>query len=223
MTNLSQFRSKKVCATAVVADHGGRFPDSREGLLTLPGIGPYTASAIAAIAYDEAATVVDGNVERVISRLFQVETPLPAAKPELTALAARLTPPNAPRRLRPSDHGPRRHDLHPALSRLRHLSVVPRLRGARAAGIQADLPRKTPKPEKPRRMGKLWLGHMDGAILLERRPEKGLLGGMLGIPGGFLGRSGRPRTAEAHSGTSAGCAHHLHPFPPCPASVRGPA
>ena len=84
------------CARAVVADFGGRFPDTREELLTLPGIGPYTASAIAAIACDQPATVVDGNVERVISRLHLVETPLPAAKTELTALAARLTPMTRP-------------------------------------------------------------------------------------------------------------------------------
>ena len=70
------------CARAVVADHGGEFPETREALLTLPGIGPYTASAIAAIAFDEPATVVDGNVERVMARRFAVQTPLPAAKPE---------------------------------------------------------------------------------------------------------------------------------------------
>src|SRR6056297_1176257 len=73
------------CARAVVADHGGRFPDSREALQTLPGIGPYTAAAIAAIAFDRPETVVDGNVERVMARLFAVETPLPASKPELVA------------------------------------------------------------------------------------------------------------------------------------------
>ena len=74
------------CARAVASDHGGRFPDSAAGLRALPGIGPYTAAAVAAIAFDEAATVVDGNVERVVARLFAVETPLPKAKAELTRL-----------------------------------------------------------------------------------------------------------------------------------------
>ncbi|MBZ0123228.1 MAG: A/G-specific adenine glycosylase, partial [Roseovarius sp.] len=80
------------CARAVAHDHGGRFPETRAGLQALPGIGPYTAAAIAAIAFDEPETVVDGNVERVMARLFAIETPLPGAKPELRAAAARLTP-----------------------------------------------------------------------------------------------------------------------------------
>lgn len=80
------------CARAVVSDHGGTFPDTREGLLTLPGIGPYTAGAISSIAFNRSEVVVDGNVERVMSRLYNVHTPLPAAKPELTELARDLTP-----------------------------------------------------------------------------------------------------------------------------------
>ncbi|MFN4203645.1 MAG: A/G-specific adenine glycosylase [Tabrizicola sp.] len=178
------------CARAVVTDHGGRFPDSREGLLTLPGIGPYTASAIAAIAFDEAATVVDGNVERVISRLHLVETPLPAAKPELTALAARLTPAD-----RPGDYAQAIMDLGATICtpRAPACGICPwsHVCAARAEGLQADLPRKSPKPDKPVRHGRLWLGCSDGAILLERRPATGLLGGMLGFPGdGWDGRGG---------------------------------
>src|SRR5690349_12483878 len=80
------------CAKAVAAMHGGRFPSSEAGLLTLPGIGGYTAAAVAAIAFGVKATPVDGNIERVVARLFAVETPLPAAKPELKRLAAQLTP-----------------------------------------------------------------------------------------------------------------------------------
>lgn len=178
------------CARSVVADHDGQFPTSREGLLTLPGIGPYTASAIAAIAYDEPATVVDGNVERVISRLFLIETPLPAAKAELTELASRLTPAT-----RPGDYAQAIMDLGATICTPRSpaCGICPWSHAceARAAGVQADLPRKSPKPEKPTRLGTLWLGHRDGAILLERRPEKGLLGGMLGIPGdGWDGQGG---------------------------------
>lgn len=184
------------CARAVVADHGGRFPDTREGLLTLPGIGPYTASAIAAIAHDEPATVVDGNVERVISRLHRVETPLPAAKLELTALAARLTPAE-----RPGDYAQAIMDLGATICTPRSpaCGICPWSHAcqARAEGVQADLPRKSPKPDKPTRRGTLWIGHRDGAILLERRPDKGLLGGMLGIPGDGWDGQGGPAPAPA--------------------------
>ena len=84
------------CARMVRDDFGGVFPDTRADLLRLPGIGPYTASAIAAIAFDRPETVVDGNVERVMARLFDIHTPLPTAKPELTDLAATLTPDTRP-------------------------------------------------------------------------------------------------------------------------------
>jgi A/G-specific adenine glycosylase len=171
------------CARAIVAVHGGEFPDTRDALLTLPGIGPYTAAAIASIAFDEAATVVDGNVERVTARLFAIETPLPAAKPELTTLAARLTPDN-----RPGDHAQAMMDLGATICTPRNpaCGICP-LCGfckGHAAGMHADLPRKTPKAAKPTRYGIAYLGRQpDGAVLLERRPERGLLGGMLGWPG----------------------------------------
>lgn len=183
------------CARAVVADHCGQFPGTRDALLTLPGVGPYTASAIAAIAFDEAATVVDGNVERVISRLFLVETPLPAAKSELTSLAARLTPAQ-----RPGDYAQAVMDLGATICTPRSpaCGICPwsHACAARAKGVQAELPRKTPKPEKPTRRGTLWLGHKDDAILLERRPDKGLLGGMLGIPGDSWDGQGGPAPAN---------------------------
>lgn len=171
------------CARAVVADHGGQFPATRDALLTLPGVGPYTAAAIASIAFDEVATVVDGNVERVTARLFAVETPLPAAKPELTALAARLTPVT-----RPGDHAQAMMDLGATICTPRNpaCGICPLLAVCKglAAGLAADLPRKTPKAAKPTRYGIAYLGRReDGAMLLERRPEKGLLGGMLGWPG----------------------------------------
>lgn len=178
------------CARAVVADHQGRFPTTRDGLLTLPGIGPYTASAIAAIAYDEAATVVDGNVERVMARLHNIETPLPIAKAELTALAAALTPD-----LRPGDYAQAVMDLGATICTPRKpaCGICPwvDICAARAAGVQATLPRKLAKPEKPVRHGRLWLAHRGPEWLLETRPERGLLGGMLGFPGdGWDGAGG---------------------------------
>lgn len=171
------------CARAVVADHDGRFPDTREALLTLPGIGPYTASAIAAIAFDEPATVVDGNVERVMARRYAVETPLPAAKPELTALAEALTPSK-----RPGDYAQAVMDLGATICTPRNpaCGICPWREPcrARALGIADRLPAKTPKKPKPTRYGIAYLAvREDGAWLLETRAEKGLLGGMLGWPG----------------------------------------
>lgn len=171
------------CARAVVADHGGRFPATRAGLLALPGVGPYTAAAVAAIAHDEPATVVDGNVERVMARLHHIETPLPQAKPELTALAAALTPAQ-----RPGDYAQAVMDLGATICTPRNpaCAICPWAQpcAARAAGVQAQLPRKTAKPAKPLRQGILWLviRPEDGAVLLEQRPAQGLLGGMAGFP-----------------------------------------
>ncbi len=170
------------CARAVVADHGGVFPGTRAGLLGLPGIGPYTAAAVAAIAFDEAAVVVDGNVERVMARLHRVETPLPQAKPALTALAAALTPQS-----RPGDHAQAVMDLGATICTPRSpaCGICPWMTPcvARAAGVQASLPRKAEKTAKPVRQGLLWLARRpDGAVLLEERPPQGLLGGMAGFP-----------------------------------------
>ncbi len=171
------------CARVVARDLGGRFPDTAGGLRALPGIGPYTAAAIAAIAYDLPETVVDGNVERVMARLFAVRTPLPEAKPALRAHAATLTP-----RLRPGDHAQAVMDLgatvctpkSPACGRC---PWRPACR-AHARGIASDLPARRPRAPKPVRHATAWLARRsDGAWLLERRPPKGLLGGMLGWPG----------------------------------------
>ncbi len=170
------------CARAVVADHGGRFPSDRDALLSLPGIGPYTASAIAAIAFDRPAVVVDGNVERVMARLFDIHTPRPRAKPEITARAAELTPGN-----RPGDYAQAVMDLGATICTPRSpaCGICPWRDpcAARAAGTAADLPRKEPKAEKPTRFGTAYVvRRADGAVLLETRPDRGLLGGMLGWP-----------------------------------------
>jgi len=171
------------CARAVVQDHGGQFPDTYDALLTLPGVGPYTAAAISAIAFDRPATVVDGNVERVMARLHDIHTPLPAAKPELTERAAALTPDT-----RPGDYAQAVMDLGATICTPRNpaCGICPWRDPcmARREGTAADLPKKTPKKPKPIRQGIAYIvRRVDGAYLLERRPDKGLLGGMLGWPG----------------------------------------
>jgi A/G-specific adenine glycosylase len=171
------------CARAVVDLHGDIFPRDRAGLLSLPGIGPYTAAAVAAIAYDEPATVVDGNVERVMARLYDVHIPLPTAKPELTALAELLTP-----EARAGDYAQAVMDLGATICTPRNpaCGLCPWRTPckARAEGTAADLPRKLPKQRKPVRHGIVYIARrVDGAYLLETRPDSGLLGGMLGWPG----------------------------------------
>lgn len=171
------------CARAVAQDHGGSFPDSYEGLLKLPGIGPYTAAAIASIAFDRAETVLDGNVERVMARVHDIHDPLPGAKPVLKDRAAELTPLQ-----RPGDYAQAVMDLGATVCTPRNpaCGICP-WRGpcaARVAGTAAELPKKTPKKPKPTRHGIVYLAESaDGTWLLERRPDKGLLGGMLGWPG----------------------------------------
>ena len=178
------------CARAVAARGG--FPETAEALRQLPGIGPYTAAAIAAIAFDLPEAVVDGNVERVMARLFAIETPLPGAKPELIARAARLTP-----ALRPGDYAQAVMDLGATICTPRNPACgrcpwAARCK-ARARGIAAELPRRAPKPEKPIRRGHAYLARRaDGAWLLERRPGRGLLGGMLGWPGSDWGENPAP-------------------------------
>ena len=182
-------RNLLACARAVVARGG--FPTDLASLRALPGIGPYTAAAIAAIAFDAPAVVVDGNVERVMARVFAVETPLPLAKPELMKLAASLTPAQ-----RPGDYAQAVMDLGATICTPRNpaCGICPWMDGCRgrAAGIAATLPRRLAKAVKPTRAGTIWLARReDGAVLVERRPDRGLLGGTLGFPGdGWDGASG---------------------------------
>lgn len=171
------------CARAVVADHDGVFPDTYDALLELPGIGPYTAAAVAAIAFDRPETVVDGNVERVMARLYDIHAPLPGSKAELTARAAELTP-----QTRPGDYAQAVMDLGATICTPRSpaCGVCPWRDdcAARIAGTAAALPKKTPKKKTPTRFGIVYVARReDGAWLLETRPERGLLGGMLGWPG----------------------------------------
>jgi A/G-specific adenine glycosylase len=175
-------RNLHACARAVVARHGGQFPGSEAALRELPGVGPYTAAAIAAVAFDLPATPLDGNIERVIARLFAVEESLPAAKPVLRRLAATLTPPR-----RPGDYAQAAMDLGATICTPRKPACVlcpwsDPCRG-RARGIAEALPRRPGPKAKPRRFGVVfWIERRDGAVLLRRRPEQGLLGGMMEFP-----------------------------------------
>ena len=176
-------RNLLACARAVTRDHGGRFPETEEGLRSLPGIGPYTAAAVAAIAFDRHSVVLDGNIERVMARLHAVETPLPGTKETLRGLAAGLTP-----AARPGDYAQAVMDLGATVCTPRSpiCGLCPWRDpcAGRRLGIAPDLPRRTAKAAKPLRHGIAYLAlRWDGAVLLETRPANGLLGGMLGLPG----------------------------------------
>lgn len=181
------------CARIVTSQHGGVFPKDHAALLNLPGVGPYTAAAISSIAYDLRHVVVDGNVERVMSRLYDIHTPLPAAKSELTAKAEALTPTK-----RTGDYAQAVMDLGATICTPKPpaCGICPWRDpcAARKAGTAAELPKKTPKKPKPVRHGTVYLAQrVDGAWLLERRPDKGLLGGMLGWPGSDWIDTSEPR------------------------------
>ena len=175
-------RNLLACARAVANNHGGVFPDTEAALLTLPGVGAYTAAAVAAIAFDRAANVVDGNVERVVARLFAVETPVPAARPELRRLAATLIADD-----RPGDWAQALMDLGSIVCRPRSplclMCPITDWCAGRATGEPERYPLKTKKAARPHRQGIAWVlrdGH--GRVALVRRPDKGLLGGMTGLP-----------------------------------------
>ena len=174
-------RNLLACARAVAADHGGVFPETEEGLRALPGLGPYTAAAVAAIAFDEPANVVDGNVERVMARLFAVETPLPDSKPDLKRLAAGLI-----RDHRPGDWAQALMDLGATVCRpkapLCDRCPVASHCAALATGAPETYPRRTAKAERPHRHGVAYVLTRGDEVGLVRRPPWGLLGGMLALP-----------------------------------------
>jgi A/G-specific adenine glycosylase len=178
-------RNLHACARAVAA--AGAFPRDPEGLRALPGIGPYTAAAVAAIAFGVPAVPVDGNVERVAARLFAIAEPLPAAKRPIAEAAARLGAQGAAR-ARASDFAQALFDLGatvctptgPACALCPWSAACV----GRREGIAAELPRKAPKRARPLRHGvHFWLTDRQGRVLLRRRPAPGLLGGMTELPG----------------------------------------
>ncbi len=177
----SRARNLHACAKAVA--EVGRFPDTVEGLRKLPGIGAYTAGAIAAIAFDRPAAAVDGNVERVVSRLYAIETPIPAARPEIRRLAENLVP-----RTRPGDFAQAVMDLGATLCTPKRpaCALCPWMQPcrARAEGLQETFPRKVKKVAGALRRGAAFvvLRAGDEAVLLRTRPPEGLLGSMAEPP-----------------------------------------
>jgi A/G-specific adenine glycosylase len=197
----SRARNLHACAKVVMEDHGGRFPDTEAGLLTLPGIGPYTAAAIAAIAFDRPAAAVDGNVERVVTRLFRIAEPLPGAKARVKREVLAMVP-----HTRPGDFAQGLMDLGATICTPRKpaCALCPWAQScaARAAGDQETYPRKAPKRAGETRYGMAYVAlRADDAVLLRTRPPKGLLGGMAETP-----------TSEWLPGGPAGMGHHAAPF-----------
>lgn len=174
-------RNLIACARAVAGEHGGRFPDDEAALRRLPGIGDYTAAAIAAIAFDEPAVAVDANVERIVARLFAVDEPLPKAKPRLRALAATLVPED-----RPGDFTQAMMELGQTVCTPRNPECgrcpLTRHCAGFALGEPTRFPAKAPRAARPRREGKAYWLERHGEVLLVRRPKRGLLGGMLALP-----------------------------------------
>jgi A/G-specific adenine glycosylase len=184
----SRARNLHACAVAVRRDHGGAFPDTEQALRALPGIGPYTAAAIAAIAFGRRTMPVDGNIERVVSRLFAVEEPLPQAKPLIQRLATTLLGPT-----RAGDAETRAGDSAQALMDLGSSICTPKkpacaqcpLNGdcvSRARGDQEAFPRKVPKKTGALRRGAAFVVTRGEELLVRTRSEKGLLGGMTEVP-----------------------------------------
>ncbi len=192
----SRARNLHACAVAVLRDHGSNFPDTEEGLRALPGIGPYTAAAIAAIAFDRRTMPVDGNIERVVSRLYAVEEPLPQAKPLIQQLAATLLGDISAggEKSRAGDEKSRAGDSAQALMDLGSSICTPKKPAcalcplnddcaARMRGDQETFPRKAPKKSGTLRLGAAFVVTRGDELLVRTRPDKGLLGGMTEVPG----------------------------------------
>ncbi len=176
-------RNLHACAEAIVRDHGGHFPETAARLKALPGIGDYTAAAVAAIAFDEAVAVIDGNIERVIARLFAIDTPLPAAKKAIRARQHELTP-----KTRAGDYAQAMMDLGAAICTPKRpaCALCPLMTEcvAHARGEEEAYPVRAEKSVRPTRTGLAFVAvRDDGAVLLRRRPDSGLLGGMAEVPG----------------------------------------
>ncbi|KPF92167.1 A/G-specific adenine glycosylase [Novosphingobium sp. AAP83] len=173
-------RNLLACARAV-AERGGTFPDTEEALRALPGLGEYTAAAVAAIAFGRRAVVVDANVERVVARLFAIEEPLPAAKPAIRLATGQITPDS-----HAGDFAQAMMDLGATICTARSprcmLCPLRTHCRAQAEGAPERLPVKAAKKPKPTRTGHTYWIERDGAVLLVQRPSRGMLGGMRALP-----------------------------------------
>ncbi len=198
----SRARNLKACAELVANEHGGAFPSTEAALRALPGIGAYTAAAIAAIAFDRRAAVVDGNIERVVTRLEAIALPLPQAKTRIRAIVERMTPDR-----RSGDFAQAMMDLGATICTPRRpkclLCPISALCRAFAQGDPEVYPVRPDKAQKPRRRGAAFVAvRDDGAILLRRRPPRGLLGGMAEVP-----------TTDWTAGRDGACGPEAAPFP----------
>ena len=196
-------RNLHKCARHVAENLGGAFPQSEAGLRELPGVGPYTAAAIAAIAFDRPAVVVDGNVERVMARLFAIDTPLPQAKAALRDAAAKLAP-----QLRPGDFAQATMDLGATICTPRApLCMLCPWSDACAAHrrkIAEELPRRSAKPERPVKQAVAFVLTKGDSVWLRRRPDDGLLGGMLEAPSTpWRAEAWKPAAARRHQPVAA--------------------
>ncbi len=192
-------RNLHACARAVSEQFGGQFPDTEEGLRALPGIGAYTSAAIAAIAFGRQASPVDGNIERVIARLYAITVPLPEAKPQIKTLARELTPAT-----HAGDFAQALMDLGATICTPRRpaCGLCPLRSGCQgfAAGLADQLPYKAAKAERPTRRGTAFVAiREDGAVLLRERPPKGLLGGMLETPSTAWIEGPPPKTEQSYA------------------------
>lgn len=178
----SRARNLKKCAEFIVAEYQGRFPDNETELIKLPGVGPYTAAAIASIAFQQPVAVVDGNIERVFARLFEIDTPLPQAKvPIKEKVAAHLS------KTRSGDFAQGLMDLGSSICTPKRpnclLCPLQDMCKASKLGVQETYPVKAPKKAKPKREGAAFIiEDQNGSIYLQKRPETGLLGGMSEVP-----------------------------------------
>ncbi len=189
-------RARNLIACARVVAARGGFPDDETGLRALPGLGAYTAAAIAAIAFGRRAVVIDTNVERVVARLFGIARPIAEARGEIRLAADRITPDD-----HPGDFAQAMMDLGATICRPRgprcgDCPLRPHC-AAFASGSPEAFPAPKAKRERPHRFGTAWWTERDGCVWLVRRPAKGLLGGMAALPGDEWGAAGLPTRAIA--------------------------
>lgn len=179
-------RNLHKCAQIIASEHGGVFPDEVADLIRLPGVGEYTAAAIAAIAFNKPETAVDGNVERIMARFHRIDTPLPAAKRELRSLAAHYIP--GQRCDRTGDYTQALMDIGatictPTLPKCEICPLGQHCMARNSGTDPATLPRREKKSPRPRRVGYVyWVTDKAGRVLIHTRPETGLLGGMRALP-----------------------------------------